>query len=536
MNSLRASLVFFLSLWCACHSAVTQDPQKEIESGVGMEVGYLRVEPLKVDFGDQCAGLSAEEEVLIKNSGSADINIASVGLSDGSSGDFQVVDPDAALGWLSSGQSRTLKIRYTPSGGDNDAAELEVRTFQGFAGERVQLSGAEGGPSLQTSPLSLDLGAVAVGSSASAQVLLRSAGTATLSIYEVAIESFVEGLRLGATAALGGPKNLPSGDTLALDVHLRPEAFQPYSGSPIGQLVVSSSDCQDSETSVPIYGWPGGIDRPCMGEVEEDFEGREAIATDVLFVIDNSDSMQGEQDALAAGFSDFIALADALQLDYRIGVITTDINAQGLLVGDVITPSSSVEFAANAKVGIGGPDEEEGLASAALSLSQPSAFGGVLRPDAFLVLVFVSDEDDQSPEPIDAYLEAYSEALSGDAARLMVHAIVGPEGGCDSAVSGTRYRELVELLGGITSDICDADFGAGLEAIGRQSFGYKTTFALLHAAEATSVVVTLEGEECASGWTLSSDGRSLVFDPEGQCLPELGQSLSVRYSPICWDL
>ena len=159
----------------------------------------------------------------------------------------------------------------------------------------------------------------------------------------------------------------------------------------------------------------------------------------------------------------------------------------------------------------------------------------MLRDGAFLVLIFVSDEDDQSPDTVSSYLSTYYGALKGASERLMVHAIVGPEGGCESAFAGERYRALVEEVGGVSSSICEPDFGAALTEIGLESFGYKTRFHLNHAATLGSVEVSLDGVLCSSGWSLSEDGRRIDLQVEGGCLADLGQSLTIRYAPICWE-
>jgi hypothetical protein len=150
------------------------------------------------------------------------------------------------------------------------------------------------------------------------------------------------------------------------------------------------------------------------------------------------------------------------------------------------------------------------------------------------VLVFVSDEDDQSPEEVAVYLNDYRAAVQSSAERLKVHAIVGPQGGCDSAVEGVRYRELVAQAGGTASDICGADFGAALSAIGVESFGHKASFALGHVAAPGTVEVEVDGVTCLWGWSLSLDGRVVLFEADGTCLPELGQEVRIRYEPICY--
>jgi hypothetical protein len=381
--------------------------------------------------------------------------------------------------------------------------------------------------------LSLELGAVAVGATHTTSLAIRSAGTTPLTLYSIQLETDVPGLSLEVTSLSQGPKTLASGDTFTLTARLAPQAHQPYSEAPLGELIVRSSGCDGDEVLVPVYGWPGGVDRPCVGALEEVFEGRDAVATDVLFVVDNSDSVLGEQAALVDGFAAFIGLADELALDYRIGVITTDLAAGGQLVGDVVHPGSVSAFADHAKVGVGGPDQERGLAAAAMSLTDPEAFLGHLRPDAFLVLVFVSDEDDQSPDELEVYVQDYRAAVQANSERLKVHAIVRPPGGCDSAVEGARYRDLVTQTGGIASDICDADFGAALTTIGMEGFGHKTNFALSHAADPETVEVVVDGVTCLWGWSLSPDGRAVYFEADGTCLPELGQEVRVRYEPIC---
>ncbi|MBX3040289.1 MAG: hypothetical protein KF789_06230 [Bdellovibrionaceae bacterium] len=69
----------------------------------------------------------------------------------------------------------------------------------------------------------------------------------------------------------------------------------------------------------------------CVSENGRDyFSVSETVAggkIDVLVVTDNSASMSAEQAALASRFSDFIGNLDGKKIDYRIGVVTTDISS-----------------------------------------------------------------------------------------------------------------------------------------------------------------------------------------------------------------
>ena len=66
----------------------------------------------------------------------------------------------------------------------------------------------------------------------------------------------------------------------------------------------------------------------------ETFEQDEIDAVDILFVVDNSCSMGGQQTQLANNFSTFMNVFQASGIDYNIGFVTTD---DASMVGDLIT-------------------------------------------------------------------------------------------------------------------------------------------------------------------------------------------------------
>ena len=150
---------------------------------------------------------------------------------------------------------------------------------------------------------------------------------------------------------------------------------------------------------------------------------------DILLVVDNSCSMIDEQIKLAANFDSFIEQFLTAEVNYQIGVVTTDMTdpaQQGRLVGDtkLITAEMDVDtarqtFADNVKVCATGSGFERGMAAAAAALSAdfvaddgPNA--GFLRDDAALSVVFVSDEEDGSALPVGEYL-TFFKGLKGDA-------------------------------------------------------------------------------------------------------------------------
>lgn len=190
----------------------------------------------------------------------------------------------------------------------------------------------------------------------------------------------------------------------------------------VGLLVLAG--CPDREVSrldpVPVV--VEHVDSPL--EINND--------VDILFVIDNSGSMDEEQTALLANFDRFIDVLDNLDgglPDLHIGVVTSDMggclgiaSADGILhvaadsqlggdryISDVADPATGAritnfpqgtttltdEFRKLATVGTAGCGYEQHLASMARAFTNPSNTG-FLRDTAHLAVVILADEDDCS--------------------------------------------------------------------------------------------------------------------------------------------
>lgn len=244
---------------------------------------------------------------------------------------------------------------------------------------------------------------------------------------------------------------------------------------------------------------------------------------DILFVIDNSGSMGGEQTNLADNFPAFVDVLDAFAnedgspLDYRVAVTTTGVNKSwtkslpGIPVpitddtsgGDdgafrqqcgmtrrwIERGDSDVQgtFSCVAQVGTSGPGDEMPLEALNQSVTARVADGvnqGFLRDDALLAVVLLTDEDDCSyidnnftlgiaedlcddPTPVDQYVSVL-DAVKGDRSRWAVSVIAGVNGDCSSTLgnadAATRLVDFAGQVGGnaVQSSICDGDLAQGL--------------------------------------------------------------------------
>ena len=250
---------------------------------------------------------------------------------------------------------------------------------------------------------------------------------------------------------------------------------------------------------------------------------------DILFVVDNSGSMSNDQTNLSVNFSSFINFALTLNVDYHIGITTTDTEGNfnpfnpnstpGQLVGnppwvDRNTPNAIDTFKNNVKVGDSGSADEKGLAGAYLALSDPqintpppNGNQGFMREDAPLFIVIISDEADKSPETIDFYLNYFQNLKRFRQDYFTASAIVGDTpNGCTRASDNTtaqaapRYIDFATRSGGLWETICTDNWSTTLETIGSHAFGLKTQYFLTRQPEGASITV----ETQPSGGTRAS--------------------------------
>src|SRR5687768_11484765 len=153
---------------------------------------------------------------------------------------------------------------------------------------------------------------------------------------------------------------------------------------------------------------------------EVHFQGGQAPPVDVLWIVDNSGSMQQEQTKLGNNFGSFIQYFTSLQLDFNMAVITSDVEVgtKGQFVGPVMnasTPNLTQAFLNQVNVGTGGSGQERGLEAARLALSEPNLSGpnaGFLRSNAILAIIVVTDEEDGDEwpggvPPVQEYIDFY---------------------------------------------------------------------------------------------------------------------------------
>lgn len=283
---------------------------------------------------------------------------------------------------------------------------------------------------------------------------------------------------------------------------------------------------------------------------------------DILLVIDDSCSMSDKQQALATNFGSFIKYAVSAQVDYQIGVTTTDMDdpaRQGRIIGDAsnpkilknTTPNVQSLFAAKVNVGINGSATEECASIAVAALTAPivtNENAGLVRTDASLAVVCVSDARDQSPNSVAFYANQLLNIKGAQRASQFSYNGVVPTlpsapSGCsyDDSTAGNdpKHGQMIQNLGGIKEEICNPDWAKALEQIGKNAFGYRTNFFLIATPDTSKpIVVKIDGvvlanvdSRGATVWTYDPVGNSVNFEP--LYVPEPGKTLTITYYVQC---
>ncbi len=311
---------------------------------------------------------------------------------------------------------------------------------------------------------------------------------------------------------------------------------------------------------------------------------------DILWVIDNSGSMKTSQENLASNFQSFISRFNQYNFDFHMAVTTTDawekqfnansvkarlrdgavlVTAQAatsssVYIMDKNTPNLSNVFNINIRQGTLGNGDERAFESFKQTLQDP--FGANLlfhRSDAFLAIIVVSDEEDQSSSEVSFYegthpttylqnpklysvqsyidyLDTYTGgtasgrnysvsniSVQDDACRLKLNS-----DGDTSRKVNVRYNQLSDATAGVKSSLC-SDFGNTLQLISDSIIQLSSAFKLTREPIPETIVVTVNGasvpQDATNGWTY--DASTMIITFHGSSVPGANASVKINFDP-----
>jgi len=518
------------------------------------------VVPDQLTFGTVALWRTALLEVHVNNPGAEGCVLSGLAFSPTTDPAFTLAEAPSLPASIPPGAQAVALVGFTPIQRRSHLGELRVVTSDPDEPLRsLPLAGSGEELNLMVLPDRLDFGRVTLGcQSPDLQVRVYNVGSGPVQIEDVYLDAVrtdpefsMVAVEHGGQAAMT-PFSLGPADVFSVRLRYAPQAEELNRGV----LVIESSAALGAFMEVPMQG-----EGTTVSSQSDLFRQLDNPMVDILWVIDNSGSMGDDQQALAQNFATFINWAITLNTDFQIGVISTEINEPevpadnfniypGILVfypgfPKILTnqtPNLVQAFSRNVNVGLCCSDEQEaGLHAAMLALSEPllsapAANGGFVREDAKLVLVMVSDEPDQSPAPVDFYVDFFKAIKGYRNDQLMdVSCIVEDD---------SRYRFVQQATGGLYRELGVSNWGATLSDLGLDAFAARTQFPLSRPANPGTLAVWVDSQDgqgpqavpedldlSGDGWSYDPITNSVIFG-DG-VVPGRGAAIQIDYETVC---
>lgn len=279
--------------------------------------------------------------------------------------------------------------------------------------------------------------------------------------------------------------------------------------------------------------------------VSQSLEVKAQTDVDILFVVDNSGSMQEEQVGIGnkiGGFLDKIK-----NLNWQIAITTTDDRTSTPITGDTNRPWGDGQFRpfdsnsgsqyilsasqvslsdaqsklSNAiQMGIGGSGTERGINATYRAVERSVQAGpqkDFFRSNAKLAVVVISDEDECStglsgcpsasadksnPQNLISQIQNTLGPNKGFSFHSII-AIPGDSSCTTGGNAGNVYKSLSNLTSGVVSSVCSSDYSTPLSSIGSR------VVELVNSVTLSCKPVDLNGDGKADVQIELADGRTL---------------------------
>jgi hypothetical protein len=312
---------------------------------------------------------------------------------------------------------------------------------------------------------------------------------------------------------------------------------------------------------------------------------------DILWIVDSSGSMSEEQTYLGNNFNSFINNLVSAGHDFQTAVTSTDIctdqiptdlsqracpvnyggssatRYRGSFVGDdgrkVLKHTDSdivAKFTNYTKVGTNGSGFEHGLKAAQMALEKVTngTNAPLLRADAFLAVIVVSDEEDDgiglsltdpangrnfTTEGLTTFkftednMIDYLKVIKGEG-KFSISSIAptrNTDGTICSSVhskpdeEGTQYIKAAQKTGGMIQSICETNWSVSLGKLGYDLNAQLTQIVLPSAPDVATIKVKVN-DVLVTGWTFNMGNNAVKFNANS--VPAEGAKIQVDYVEV----
>jgi len=514
-------MLFLLSLLVGC---------SDISLGkIELRESEILVHPTHIDFGNLISGFESDQKSFtVVNTGDDDLIITSPFLLSGV--EKFGIEPREEDIVISAGELIEFYVSYTPETFEHNIDSIKFLSSDEDEPElTVTLEGHGDAPVMSVNPEEFDYGDISIGCDNEERITITNTGNITLNIESV-IQMVTQPidiiLEFGSLPPL--PWNLEPGISVDFLVSYVPDDV----GQDDSIITISGND-----PYIPVV----ETFQTGRGDVEQYYYEthiqEEVQVLDILWVVDDSGSMNRIQSNLVSNMQMFMNVFANSQSDYRMSVISTS----DPMIYQVITPSHPDAILAmqqEVAVGIHGSGTEMGLEMAFWALSDPASAGAggmFFREQADLVVIFVSDEPDHSPRAIYDYTSFFENLKP--IGMFIPYAVIGDvPGGCQAVhfnggtygvQAGEGYWDVVDYFSSSWFSICASDWGTQLQTLasditGRWSYTLGEPDPIV-----SSIEVNINGQISAD-WSYNSNTNAVEF--VSGIVPDSGDTIEINYA------
>ncbi len=518
LSTLSLLPLVFASTACSDHSFTSAGGSGDVSAPA------IQVSPSFVDFG----ALGQDDDPVVRSFtiesvGGTDLTVDTIEMM-GDASSFTIISEPTQF-TLPPGASQDVEVAFQPMGAYQQMGQSVIGSNDPDTPEAlVELTGEGTVPELLIQPDPVNFGETWVGCDDELDVYLSNVGTDDLVITDLSYSGFSDdGDDAGVFSELSGltlPLTLAPGEEAQVLLDFAPDEAITYGGS----MLVTSNE--------PMGVREGAIvgDGAYAGEYTDLWEIPVDPPSDIIFMVDQSCSMAGDQTRLANNFSTFISSLDSYTTDWQIIVANDDDGCNN--TGILKRTTGGYQDTFKSAVKQGGGDYTEALLTVGTNAVEKTDPGECnttfLREDALLHMIFVSDEPEQSPGSWSAYLDQIV-AKKGSAANVRMSAIAGPVGSASCADPGTGYADAVTATGGVFLDICsDWATSANLADLAEVSV-YQDTYELSRDPIVDTISVRVNDSNRSNGWSYDATLNAVVFSGN---VPGEGDRVEVSYAGV----
>ena len=487
------------------------------------------VHPRELFFGHIESGHESGQEMFsIMNTGNSDLYIDTI-LMDGSTR-YDIPEFENEQLIIQPGEILDIPVSYLPVTYEHNGAIVKVLSNDEENPEiDVILEGYGDAPKIEVDPEYVDYGDISIGCDNEYRVTIKNIGNIDLNISSVIqMTTLPNDINIEYGSLPEPPWNLSQNEEVDFLIKYTPADI----GLDESIVRIDSNDPQQNSLEIIQKG---------NGDVEhwiiQEWIQEEEKIYDILWIIDNSGSMNTFQTRLSDNMSNFMSYLNLTgNVNFRMGFITTD---QYHLVAPFIdnnTPNVNLEAAYIIdSIGTHGSGTEKGLEKSLQALEYFSLSGEFIRYDAMLIMIFVSDENDYSPLAVWDYIQGYLGIKPQS--KIKAYAVIGdyPQG-CNTsngswsvnANFGGDYYDVMNYFGGDWYSICDYDWSTNMTNLA-QDITIKSAFEL---EEPDPIIDTIEvyvnGQLVTLGWSYDPANNWVRFDENN--IPSGGQTIRIEYA------